>query len=160
LVLSFLIFNISTLPEAHASVVFADTFANGSGSAWSATIGSPSFVTSPTVGGAAYSMEIHTYGDGVLENLVSHQSLLYIRCYVDFLTLPSSGNAQDFMCIDDDTGTVLVYAMVVNVGGVCEWQMQDVITRASSLLNRFLYVNFCLSCKHGDASGFFGSVQP
>jgi hypothetical protein len=32
--------------------------------------------------------------------------------------------------------------------------------RASLLLNRFLPVYFFLSCEHGDASGFFRSVQP
>jgi len=32
--------------------------------------------------------------------------------------------------------------------------------RASVLLIRFLCVNLCLSCEHGDASRFFRSVQP
>jgi len=89
---------------------------------------SASVVTSPVHHGSKAAKLYTPTGDVrvyVYKDLPSTYSTLYFRCYVQFDTLPTSGNRIAFMWVyDKDLYSYRVRVYVYNTGSTCEWQIR------------------------------------
>ena len=109
--------------HADTAPIFSDGFESGNLTAWSGSLGSPT-VQSSTVHSGAYALECSSStGQYVYEDLSSADTL-YLRVYVYFSSLPTSGNFLSFSEMkhaDNDNDIVVA---VYNDSGTAEWAIR------------------------------------